>query len=808
MKATSKRKNKKLIERADAAVALGLTSEQVAKRVGAGLVNTVKNKNSKSYFKIIVDNVCTFYNLLALACFIALVCVHTPQTPLSTYAFILIYLVNIFIGIIQEIKAKRTLDKLSLVKTPTAVVVRDGEEKTVAIGEIVLDDIVKLSLGMQVPADAVMISGHVMTDESMLTGESVAVPKEVGDQLYGGSFVTNGNAVVRIDKVGEDCYLNTLTQKAKKFKKTNSELLNTLNHIINVVGAIIAPIAVVSGFINYSHLGDAFVDSLRIAETVKRTTAVVIGLIPGGMFLLTTLALAVGIINLAKQNTLVQDMYSLETLARVNVLCLDKTGTITDGKLTVSEVVEIEKCAYESIIANFERATGDVNFTAEALKARFVSRENYEVDSVVPFNSARKYAAVNFGGGKGSFVLGAPEFVLEKPARDLQNKIDQLTAQGKRVLALAKAAEIVVEDEKPKSVSPLILIALEDNLRPEAIDTIKWFRQNDVAVKVISGDNPTTVSRISMRAGVEGADKCISLYGLTDEQVIDAAKKFTVFGRVSPEQKALIVKTLKADGATVAMTGDGVNDIPAMKEADCSVTVADGNSSTRSIAHLVLLTDDFNCLPKVVAEGRRVINNVSRSAALYLMKTAFTMFLAIASAILFLPYPLDTGKMLALETMIIGLPSVVLSVQPNAERNKGRFIAKVLTNSLPGTLVLLINVLLSLNADAFGFAEPKVVDTVLVYAITFGGYAFLITLCMPIDKFRGVLLIAIFALITVWATVLASGPLFKLLPLSFDKDLKALIFIAVTVIADVPIAYYSKRLFGYMFSPQAAKAQA
>jgi len=779
---------------------IGLSSVQVADRERAGLTNEVKNYNSKSYGRIFFDNICTFYNLLCLACFIALLAVHTEHTPLSNYVFIVIYLVNIIIGVTQEIRAKKTLEKLSLVATPDVTVIRDGKEQNIPVSKIVADDILVLTLGMQIPADCEVVSGCARVDESIITGESVAVKKTVGDKLLGGSNIVGGSLIVRAVNVGESSYVRTLMRKAKKFKKTNSELLRTMKHIINVVGILIIPIAVLSAIINYNYLSGTFTGEGLVAETVIRTTAVIVGMIPGGMFLLTTVSLALGIIKLSGQNTLVQDMYSLEMLARVNVLCLDKTGTITDGRLAVAEVVELEKCPYNTVIANFELITNDHNATAEALRSYFKSDEKLTAKAILPFDSDKKYSAVTFEDGQ-TYVLGAPDRINALQSDEIKYIVRKHTSAGRRVIALCATDNQIADDKIDLSnARPLTLIALEDNIRPEAFETIKWFNDNDVSVKVISGDDPTTVSIISKKAGVKNAENFISLTDMTDEQVIDVAEKYTVFGRVSPEQKALIIKTLKKDGSRVAMTGDGVNDILAMKEADCSVTFAAGNSATRSLAHVVLMTNDFNCMPAVVREGRRAINNVERSSALYIMKTVFIILLAAAAILLGKTYPLTTGDILPLEMMIIGFPSIALAVQPNTARVKGKFIDTVLSNALPGSFLILLNVALSLNANHMGICPTEITKTVLVLSITFGGLAFLTVLCMPFDKFRLILVCFIAVVLLAWAFFVMGSPLFALPKIDVKEHYSAIIFLVVLFIVDIPITYGLKRFLSFAFS--------
>lgn len=780
----------------------GLSDLQVRSMREAGAVNKVKNKNSKSYFKIIVDNVCTFYNLLALACFITLLTVHTQKTSVSDYAFVIIYLVNIAIGIFQEVRAKKTLEKLQLIKAPAATVVRNGESLTIPVDEIVLSDVIILSLGDQIPADCVILEGKIEVNESMLTGESHPIIKSEGQTLYGGSFVHSGRAVAQAVKVGENSYVQTLSAKAKKFKKTKSELTRTMNYIINVVGLLIIPIAILSATINYNYLSSKALDTTVGAETIKRTVAVIIGMIPGGMFLLTTVALAVGIVKLAKKNTLVQDMYSLEMLARVNVLCLDKTGTITDGNQTVREIVPLNGKDYSAVIYNMEVALGDDNLTARALKNKLKCEVSFTPTQKLAFSSERKFSAITFE-NQGTFVLGAPDYVVKDLDSQIKRLIDEHLSNGRRVLMLASAENFPSEDGSISgAVTPLTLIVLEDNIRPEAVETIKWFYENGVDVKIISGDDPLTVARISERAGVRNSDKYISLYGLTDEQVIKACDEFVVFGRVSPEQKALIIKTLKGKGGCVAMTGDGVNDILAMKEADCAITVASGNTSARSLAHLVLLSDDFNCLPQVVREGRRVINNTQRSSALYLMKTVFTVLLSLGSIILGTVYPLTTGYMLPLEMLIIGLPSILLSVEPNDETVKGRFIDTVLINALPGTFILLVNVLIAQNSDILGIGSPDIRQAIIVLSLTLGGLAYLTSLCYPLNKFRGSLLLIVTVIIVVWALFLSASPMFALPKISLDKNGLAIAFLIGLTIVDIPLVFGFKKLLKIALEPK------
>lgn len=731
----------------------GLTLEQVNQRIAEGKVNKVKNKASKSYAKIFFDNFCTFFNLLCFICFFVLLSVAKDTAP-SNFLFVVLFVANSIIGVVQEIRAKLAVERLSLVKAPTANVIRDGVIKEIAVSDLVLDDVIELSQGAQIPADCVVLSGEAEVNESLLTGESIPLKKTKNDSLLSGSFIVSGKCLALITKVGKDAYVQQLTEKAKVYKKTKSKLLDSLNKLIQGISLMIIPVAIGSGFVNYHEIGAA-----NIPEVVISTCSVVIGMIPCGMFFLTTLSLAVGIIKLSKLNTWVQDMYSLEMLARVNVLCLDKTGTITDGNLTVKTIkplVDNSDIDINALLFATETAIGDENQTSKAILTYLKDCDTpvEKADYILPFSSARKYALATFS--KNSYVLGAPGFVSSNLCEDILNEINRYMKIGCRVLLFAESDKITC-DEPLSNVTPLALVVLEDNVRPEAVQTIGWFQSNDVSVRVISGDDPLTVSEIAKRAGIANADEYVDLTDVTDEEVIRYAKKYIVFGRVSPDQKALIVKSLKQENFTVGMTGDGVNDILAMKESDCSVTVASGSGAARNIAHLVLVDDNFNSLPQVVKEGRRVVNNIQRSASLYLMKTLFTFIFALISIATVSKYPFTTGMMLMLEFLIIGVPSVALSVQPNDERIKGKFITYVLYHAVPGAIVLIFNAIAikllrnisPLNVDAY-------YETLLAVSLTLGGLVFLTVLCYPYDKFRRVLAAVVSVIVLTVITLLTT----------------------------------------------------
>lgn len=740
----------------------GLTQGQVEERFKQYAFNDTNRKYSKSYASIFVSNICTFFNLLCLCAFIALLIAGTQG--ISNYLVIFITSANIILGIIQEIRSKLSIDKLSLLATSNCKVIRDGEVVEIPTSEIVLDDVIVLELGNQVPADCILTEGAVEVNESLLTGESIAVKKQPGDMLYAGSFIASGSGKFRVEKVGKETYLEKLTAKAKKYRKPNSELMNSTKLIIKVIGVLIIPIAI--GMFITTYGSDAtgtstYIFSAEINYAIQRTCTVVIGMIPSGMMLLTTMALAVGVIRLAKNNTLVQDLYSLEMLARVNVLCLDKTGTITDGRMRVNDSIILNTVGDYSlgdIMGSMLSALGDNNQTAIALYNHFGHNEKFSPTAKIPFSSKRKLSAVTFE-DIGTFCMGAPEFVLNPLPAKVDRIVKQYAQMGLRVIVLAHSPTPIVGDKLPSVMKPIAIISIADNIREDAIDTIKWFRENDVAVKVISGDNPMTVAEVARRAGIDGADKYISLEGLNDREVESVANQYTVFGRVSPEQKAILVRSIKSAGNTVAMTGDGVNDILALKEADCAISVASGSEAARNVSHLVLMDNNFASMPKVVGEGRRVINNIKNSSSLYLMKTLFTAILAvICMAILQKPYLFMPSNMLLLEVCVIGAPSFMLSLQPNKERVQGKFITHVMSRSIPGAILMICCVMAIHIVSIFSGDEFNDYYTPMcMMAMTFAGLIMLYRVCQPFNGYRLVLFSTMIALTAIALSVPTLG---------------------------------------------------
>lgn len=736
----------------------GLTSKQVEERIQQGLVNKSSKKYSKSYTRIFLDNICTGFNLI---CVLAAVALLFARAPLSQYIFVAIFALNVIVGIVLEIRAKRKLDKLAILSSPVTQVVRDGIKKEIATNQIVVDDIVILSAGQQVPADCIAVDGMVELNESLLTGESVPIKKEVGEQLYAGSFISSGRIAARVDKIGEDTYVSHLTSKAKTYKRPNSEIMNSISAFIHVIAILIIPIAILMFFTNYRDIGSwenlentggffvhLFNGDPDLSNTIQKTASVVIGMIPSGLLLLTTVALSTGIIKLSKYNTLVQDIYSLEMLARVNVLCLDKTGTITDGRMKVSDCILLNasgEYTIDDILGSMLASLNDNNQTSIALYERFGHSTALQPITTLPFSSARKLSAVTFEEA-GTYVMGAPEFVLHPVPSRIDKIIKQYAQMGLRVLIVAHSSAQIQADKVPSTLRPIALITLSDNIRPDAIETIKWFKENDVAVKVISGDNPLTVSEVARRAGIKNAARYLSLEGLSDIEVENAANEYTVFGRVTPEQKAILIRAIKKAGNTVAMTGDGVNDILAMKEADCAVSVASGSEAARNIANLVLQDNNFGSMPHVVNEGRRVINNVKNSASLYIMKTMLILILAVVCIFLKNQYFFTTNNMLMYEFLISAIPSFVLSLQPNTNRVKGKFIPYVLSRALPGAITIALGILTLHTlrytdlAEPFGLVANGAVtleyQALMMIVLTFAGIIMLYRICQPLNILR------------------------------------------------------------------------
>lgn len=672
--------NRVRMERIAADPQSGLSAEQVKRRFAQGENNYKVESSTLSVPEIVRSNVCTYFNLVFAVIAVLLAIVGAWSDML----FLPIIVANTCIGIIQEVHSKKVLDKLSILNAPHAVVIRDGKRQEIPADQLVLDDIVEFSAGSQIPADAKVVSGELQVNESLITGESDEIEKREGDSLLSGSFVVSGKACARLEKVGKDSYISKLTLQATKSKKgEQSEMIRSLNYLIMVMGIIIIPIGIALFVQSFIYNEGTFHDS------ITGMVAAIIGMIPEGLYLLTSVALAVSSVRLAQKKVLIHDMKCIETLARVNVLCVDKTGTITEPGMHVYDFSVLDgadQLEISQLLADFVAAQEKDNATMEALKAHFSNGSGMRAREVYSFSSETKYSGAVMNDGK-SYVIGAPEFVLRGQFAQYQEQIAIYSSKGYRVLVFAQYEGTL--DRKPltEPVLPLCFVMLANPIRKGAKETFTYFAENDVDIKVISGDNPLTVSVIAAEAGIVGAERFVDASTLKEkEDYYRAVEEYTVFGRVTPSQKRMLVQALKEHKKTVAMTGDGVNDVLALKDADCSVAMASGSEAASNVAQLVLLDSDFSRMPSVVAEGRRVVNNIERTAALYIVKNIFSMLLAIFSVILMLDYPLEPSQVSLISMFTIGIPSFVLALEPNKELIRGHFLTNVLVRALPAGL--------------------------------------------------------------------------------------------------------------------------
>ena len=672
--------NRVRMERIAADPQSGLSAEQVKRRFAQGENNYKVESSTLSVSEIVRSNVCTYFNLVFAVIAVLLAIVGAWSDML----FLPIIVANTCIGIIQEVHSKKVLDKLSILNAPHAVVIRDGKRQEIPADQLVLDDIVEFSAGSQIPADAKVVSGELQVNESLITGESDEIEKREGDSLLSGSFVVSGKACARLEKVGKDSYISKLTLQATKSKKgEQSEMIRSLNYLIMVMGIIIIPIGIALFVQSFIYNEGTFHDS------ITGMVAAIIGMIPEGLYLLTSVALAVSSVRLAQKKVLIHDMKCIETLARVNVLCVDKTGTITEPGMHVYDFSVLDgadQLEISQLLADFVAAQEKDNATMEALKAHFSNGSGMLAREVYSFSSETKYSGAVMNDGK-SYVIGAPEFVLRGQFAQYQEQIATYSSKGYRVLVFAQYEGTL--DRKPltEPVLPLCFVMLANPIRKGAKETFTYFAENDVDIKVISGDNPLTVSVIAAEAGIVGAERFVDASTLKEkEDYYRAVEEYTVFGRVTPSQKRMLVQALKEHKKTVAMTGDGVNDVLALKDADCSVAMASGSEAASNVAQLVLLDSDFSRMPSVVAEGRRVVNNIERTAALYIVKNIFSMLLAIFSVILMLDYPLEPSQVSLISMFTIGIPSFVLALEPNKDLIRGHFLTNVLVRALPAGL--------------------------------------------------------------------------------------------------------------------------
>ena len=719
----------------------GLSSAEVAKRVAAGQVNTNTDVKTKSVPQILAEHTFTLFNAVMLG--LAIVVFSTGE--LRNALFIFPALLNIFIGAFQEIRSKRAIDRLSVLAASDATVIRDGQAKNIPLDRIVLGDVVRLGRGDQVPADARIVSGEAAANESMLTGESVSVDKRPGDELLSGSFLDSGSVLCEVVRVGADGYAAKINAEAKQGKKVDSEILNALRGIIRISTILLVPIGAALFVRTFGVEGN-------YVEAVLSSVSAVVGMIPQGLVLLTSSVFAIAATRLAAQKVLVQQLYCTEKLARVDVLCLDKTGTITSGDMRFEELRPVGDCTQEElagVLACLMRAAGDdTNDTSKAI-AKWVgdTAPIEEPARHVSFSSATKYSGCVTVSGS-AFVLGAAQFVLKD---SFAAHAAELESFGKmsRVLVVCEADGFDDAGIFQGDARLLGYISLVDEIRSTAPDTIAFFKQQGVQLKVISGDDPHTVSEIAKSVGIPNADKFVDATTLDSaEKIKQAAEQYSVFGRVTPEQKRELMRSLKAAGHTVAMTGDGVNDVLALREADCSVAMASGSDAARNIAELVLVDNDFAHMPEVVAQGRQSINNLERSASLFLVKTVFSALLALI-CVVWPPYPFLPVQMTLLSAAVIGVPSFVLALEPNHERVTGRFMKKVLSRSLPASIAIVVCVSAAIYmARTHGWSED-VESTLSMYLVAAIGLALIVRISLPLNAFRGALIVVVLGIVVV-----------------------------------------------------------
>lgn len=790
----------------------GLTDEQVKERIEAGQINADENPNTRTYKQIVRENTLTFFNFLNLVLLVLVLMVGSIKNAF----FVCIIIINTLIGIAQEIRAKKTIDKLAILTAKKSIVVREGKKWTVPTEELVLDDLVCLKTGDQVPADAKILEGSLEVNESLLTGESDNLPKNQGDQLFSGSFVTAGEACCQIIHVGKDNYASQITSEAKEFKRHNSELRNSLNAILKVISIIIVPIGALLFYKQYYMVGVSFRDS------IVSMVAGVLGMIPEGLVLLTSVALTLGALVLANKKTLVQELYCIETLARVDTLCLDKTGTITEGSMCVERV---EPCTWktfqtedqeettssleekkdevseeilkeegaeqkeepvdqdalgieeiEEIMCSMMNELHDENATANALRKRFPAKASMKCHHVIPFSSDRKYSGAVFQ-EEGTYLMGAAQFLFPEENQKIADYVQKYAEEGLRVLVLAKSPELSEGAELPKDLKPIALLLLTDVIRQEAPDTLKFFDSQEVDLKVISGDDPVTVAAIARRAGLKNADKYVDATTLkTEEDIENAVAEYSVFGRVTPQQKKEMVQALKSQGHTVAMTGDGVNDVLALKEADCSIAMAQGSDAAKNIANVVLLDSNFASMPHIVNQGRRVVNNIRTAASMFLIKTMFSVMLSLLTICFGNAYPFEPIQMSLISACAVGIPTFLLAQENNYDRIDHTFLRHVFLNAFPAAITISACVFSIMLVCQNVYRSNDMLNTACVLVTGWNYMAALKTVYAPLNRYRKVIIYGMqfifFAAAVIFQKLLSLG--------SLDFGMIILVFILMT----------------------------
>ena len=764
----------------------GLTDEQVNERIEQGKVNADENPNTRTYKQIVRENTLTFFNFLNLVLLILVLMVGSSKNAF----FVGIIIINTLIGIAQEIRAKKTIDKLAILTAKKSIVIREGKKWTVPTEDLVLDDLVCLKTGDQVPADAKVLEGSVEVNESLLTGESDNLPKNVGDELFSGSFVTSGEACCQIIHVGKDNYAAQITSEAKEFKRHNSELKNSLNAILKVISIIIVPLGALLFYKQYYVVGNTFKDS------IVSMVAGVLGMIPEGLVLLTSVALTLGALVLANKKTLVQELYCIETLARVDTLCLDKTGTITEGTMCVERVEPWSEASenkdtdeiptededepdlheIENMMANLMYVLKDQNATIDALRKRFPAKSSMTLEHIIPFSSDRKYSGAVFE-DNGTYLMGAAQFLFPEGREDILDVCQNYAEEGLRVLVLAHSTQMAEGTELPENLEPAALLLLTDVIREEAPDTLQFFDSQEVDLKVISGDDPVTVSAIAKRAGLKNAENYVDATTLeTEEQLEEAVAKYSVFGRVTPQQKKEMVQALQKQGHTVAMTGDGVNDVLALKEADCSIAMAQGSDAAKNIANVVLLDSNFASMPHIVNQGRRVVNNIRTAASMFLIKTMFSVMLSLLTIFFGNAYPFEPIQMSLISACAVGIPTFLLAQENNYDKIDHTFLRHVFLNAFPAALTITSCVFAVMLVCQNVYHSNDMLSTACVLVTGWNYMAALKTVYAPLNTYRKVIIYGMqfifFSAAVIFQKLLGLG--------SLDFGMIILVFILMT----------------------------
>ena len=801
----------------------GLTDEQVNERIEQGKVNADENPNTRTYKQIVRENTLTFFNFLNLVLLVLVLLVGSYKNAF----FVCIIIINTLIGIAQEIRAKKTIDKLAILTAKKSIVIREGKKWTVPTEELVLDDLVCLKTGDQVPADAKVLEGSVEVNESLLTGESDNLPKNVGDELFSGSFVTAGEACCQIIHVGKDNYAAQITSEAKEFKRHNSELKNSLNAILKVISIIIVPLGALLFYKQYYIVGNTF------KASVVSMVAGVLGMIPEGLVLLTSVALTLGALVLANKKTLVQELYCIETLARVDTLCLDKTGTITEGTMCVERVepwcesllrnltedkeepdeggmlqdqeiqqenaetqnpdtgsqTEADQAEntdetaalqdiheIEDMMGNLMYVLKDQNATIDALRKRFPTKTSMTPEHIIPFSSDRKYSGAVFE-DRGTYLMGAAQFLFPEGREEILDVCQKYAQEGLRVLTLAHSSQMAEGTELPTDLEPVALLLLTDVIREEAPDTLKFFDSQEVDLKVISGDDPVTVSAIAKRAGLKNAESYVDATTLeTEEDLEEAVSKYSIFGRVTPQQKKEMVQALQKQGHTVAMTGDGVNDVLALKEADCSIAMAQGSDAAKNIANVVLLDSNFASMPHIVNQGRRVVNNIRTAASMFLIKTMFSVMLSLLTIFFGNTYPFEPIQMSLISACAVGIPTFLLAQENNYDKIDHTFLRHVFLNAFPAAITISSCVFAIMLVCQNVYHSNAMLSTACVLVTGWNYMAALKTVYAPLNTYRKVIIYGMqfifFAAAVIFQKLLALG--------SLDFGLIILVFILMT----------------------------